>query len=106
MTRARVITAPIAGLLWAVVSATTWAQVSAPDSISYQGYLEQAGVPYENPSATLTFRLFGLPSGGTAVWTETQTGVAVEDGIFSVILGKRSRIHPTQYSRHVHQQGH
>ncbi|MEM1042107.1 MAG: hypothetical protein AAGI91_05705 [Bacteroidota bacterium] len=63
------------------------AHAQAPASVSYQGVLERGGSPVDDPSATLTFRLFEAASGGSAVWSETQSGVAIEDGIFSVALG-------------------
>lgn len=58
-----------------------------PQTLSYQGVLKDAGgaiVP--NGNYNLTFRLYTGPSGGSALWTETQT-VAVADGIFNVTLG-------------------
>jgi hypothetical protein len=56
---------------------------------SYQGYLEQNGAPVNSPNATLTFRLFRTASGGSALWTETKTGVAIADGVFNVALGSQ-----------------
>ena len=63
------------------------ARAQGPSSLSYQGTLETAGQPVTAPSATLTFRLFSAPTGGSALWTETKTGIAVEDGLFTTDLG-------------------
>jgi hypothetical protein len=68
------------------------AQIGVPDSVSYQGYLEEAGSPVNDASATLTFRLYKNASGGTAFWTETQSGVQIADGVFSVLLGSVSSL--------------
>jgi len=35
----------------------------------------------------ITFKLYNAASGGTAIWTETQTSVNTVDGIFRVALG-------------------
>ena len=63
------------------------ALAQAPSSLSYQGYLESGGQPVDNPSATLTFRLFSAPTGGSELWAETKAGVAVEGGLFTTDLG-------------------
>lgn len=60
-------------------------RAQAPSEISYQGLLEEDGAPVDDPNATLTFRLYD--GSNTAVWTETQTGVAISGGLFDVLLG-------------------
>jgi hypothetical protein len=72
----------LALLIWA-----TAAPAAIPQTISYQGILREAGgtiVP--DGDYNLTFKLYTVASGGTAIWTETQT-LAVEDGVFNAILG-------------------
>ncbi|MDX1531902.1 MAG: hypothetical protein R3362_10300 [Rhodothermales bacterium] len=54
--------------------------------MSYQGYLESAGVPVDG-ARDLTFRLYAAETGGAAFWTEAHTGVSVSEGAFSVLLG-------------------
>jgi hypothetical protein len=77
--------------------------LTAPDvqaqliTTSYQGYLEQNGAPVNNPSATLTFRLYRTPNGGSPLWTETKTGVAVTDGVFNVALGSQVALQNTLF---------
>jgi hypothetical protein len=62
----------------------------SPSTISYQGTLSTAsGVPV-NSSVGLTFRIYNVQSGGTALWTEAHTGtniVPVNNGLFNVQLG-------------------
>lgn len=58
----------------------------APRLISYQGYLESSGTPVNAPQ-NLTFKLYLDPAGGSALWTETQTGVPVSGGLYNVTLG-------------------
>lgn len=59
----------------------------APGLISYQGYLENgAGQPFSG-NATMSFAIYATPSGGSALWQETQSNVSVEDGFFTVQLG-------------------
>ena len=59
---------------------------AAPSLINYQGRLvDTAGNPLIG-SQTITFRIYNVPTGGTALWTEPQT-VTPDNGIFSVSLG-------------------
>jgi hypothetical protein len=60
--------------------------------LTYQGRLldPATGRPKPDGSYGLTFRLYNLANGGTALWTEARTGanaVAVSKGAFSVELG-------------------
>jgi hypothetical protein len=58
-----------------------------PHLINYQGKLtDNSGNPL-NGTYNITFKIYNAESGGTKLWEETQNGVAVSDGIFSVILG-------------------
>ena len=58
-----------------------------PHLINYQGMLsEDEGSPL-NGSYDLTFSIYGQSSGGSSLWTESQSGVSVENGLFNVILG-------------------
>lgn len=59
----------------------------APGLISYQGYLEQGnGQPFSG-SATMRFAIYAAPSGGSALWQETQAGISVGAGFFTAQLG-------------------
>jgi hypothetical protein len=72
-------------LLVLVLAGTSTADV--PHRINYQGVLKDgAGVPVPDGDYDLTFRLYDVEVGGTALWTESQT-VPVADAIFFVKLG-------------------
>ena len=58
-----------------------------PHKINYQGYhTDAAGNPITG-DLDMTFRIYDSPTGGTQLWSETQTSVRVENGLFNVILG-------------------
>ncbi len=58
-----------------------------PEVISYQGVLnDDAGVPVADDTYSITFRLYDVETGGSALWEETQS-VSVLGGIFNVYLG-------------------
>jgi hypothetical protein len=62
-----------------------------PQKINYQGYLtDPQGTPIDG-TVSIVFSIHSQASGGTALWTETQT-VAATDGVFSVNLGSVSSI--------------
>jgi hypothetical protein len=66
-----------------------------PPVISYQGRLVDPGTGEPKPDGTynLTFSLYDVASGGTALWTESQN-VAVAKGLFSATLGNTNTIDP------------
>ncbi len=58
-----------------------------PQTMSYQGVLSDgSGVPVADGTYNLTFRLYGVATGGAPLWSETQA-LYVEDAIFNAILG-------------------
>ncbi|MFQ3611145.1 MAG: hypothetical protein SNJ72_06560, partial [Fimbriimonadales bacterium] len=54
-------------------------------AFTYQGFLRQSGLP-ANGSFNMTFRLYDVPSGGTALGTVTLSSVSVNNGLFTVEL--------------------
>ncbi|HEX7318884.1 MAG TPA: tail fiber domain-containing protein [bacterium] len=65
----------------------------APRMLNYQGYLtDTQGNPITNPSVSMTFAIFDAVSAGNQKWTETQSTVSVDKGIFNVLLGSVSPI--------------
>jgi hypothetical protein len=61
---------------------------SVPNKISYQGLLTTSGgAPVADGTYELKFELFNVVSSGAALWSETQSGVNVYKGTFSVLLG-------------------
>lgn len=58
----------------------------APQLINYQGNLIDNGTPVTGP-VNITFSIFDVETAGTSLWTETQSGVNVANGVFQVLLG-------------------
>ncbi len=59
---------------------------AVPKLISYQGVLNDSnGIPISS-TVSMTFRIYDVETGGTVVWTETQS-VPVSNGVFNVKLG-------------------
>jgi hypothetical protein len=68
-----------------VIYSVVFTQV--PQKISYQGLLTtSSGTPVQDGSYNLKFEIFNLPVGGTLRHSETQTGVQVQKGTFSVFM--------------------
>ena len=70
----------------------TGAEAQIPRLISYQGYLTDAGGAPITGTRNLTFSLYTVASGGTALWTETHANVAITAGVFEVYLGINSNL--------------
>ena len=63
-----------------------------PGFISYQGILKDAdGIMISDGSYSLTFKIYDSESGGTELWTETQS-VTITDGLFNVELGSTTEL--------------
>lgn len=59
-----------------------------PSVISYQGKLMQpSGAPVPDGTVTIVFSIYDVPTGGTPLWTETNTSIQVKGGLFSAMLG-------------------
>ena len=59
----------------------------SPQRIGFQGKLLDTSNNPRNGSFDMTFRVFDVAAGGSELWSETQTGVPVNNGVFSVQLG-------------------
>lgn len=71
---------------WSIV------QAAVPHLINYQGRLTDAsGVPL-NGSYNITFRIYDAESAGNLLWQETQSGIVVQKGIFSTLLGSTTNL--------------
>jgi len=78
----------VTGFVLAVLALlTACGTPSLQNRMSYQGRLTDAGGNPVNGTRNMTFRLFTAESGGSAIWTETQNNVPVNNGIFNVVLG-------------------
>jgi Phage Tail Collar Domain len=75
-------------LAFALTLALTGASpaVAVPQTIGYQGRLYDAKDAPINATLSVAFALYAAASGGTAVWTETQS-VTFTNGYFAVQLG-------------------
>lgn len=76
----------LATLLICCFAAALSAQIpttEAPRKINFQGKLNNP----TSGSVSLTFSIFQTATVGTALWSETHTGVTVINGIFNVLLG-------------------
>ncbi len=72
---------------------------AAPPLVRYQGQaVNSQEVPLEGPY-DLTFRLYPVATMGTAVWTETQAGVPLTHGLFSVLLGQVTSLAAVDWSQ-------
>jgi len=61
--------------------------VTIPQLLSYQGKLtDSLGVPAADTTYSVVFKLYTVPTGGSAFWNETQT-VTTRSGLFSTLLG-------------------
>ncbi len=70
-----------------VLTLTTAVYASAPKLINFQGILRTpADTVVSDGSYSVTFTIYEVPAGGTALWTETQS-VTTTDGLFAVLLG-------------------
>lgn len=59
---------------------------ATPSTIGYQGRLRNSSGTAQTGSFSVTFRMYGALSGGSAIWSETQT-LTVTDGFLSAQLG-------------------
>ncbi len=74
---------------------------SSTNTISYQGQLTNTSGTPLNGDYDLTFRLYNVANGGTALWTEQWIGannIAVTDGLFHVMLGSLASIPQTIFT--------
>jgi hypothetical protein len=61
---------------------------TASAQLVMQGAIQNSlGAPVPNGSYNISFRLYETETGGTPVWSETQAGVPVSGGLYTVSLG-------------------
>jgi hypothetical protein len=72
-------------------------QSGAPSLVSYQGYLTDADQQPISGTVTLRFGLYASAEGGTPLWEETQSGVAVQEGLFAVLLGSSTPLNAADF---------
>lgn len=80
------------GLISAFAAIAVPASAQSPRTISYQGLLnDTSGEPVPDASRTMTFKIYNIDSGGSALWTESKS-VATVNGVFNTILGSDTPI--------------
>lgn len=73
------------------ITATLHAEV--PQLVNYQGKLMQAnGLPVTDGTYSIQFAVYDVPTGGTALWSETNASIQVKSGLFSVLLGSQKNL--------------
>lgn len=65
-----------------------------PLLMSNQGRLTSDNGAALNGSFQLTFRIYEVPEGGAALWTETHDDVIVTDGLYGILLGAVTPLAP------------
>ncbi len=74
-------------------------QAQVPTVISYQGILTDAnGIALPDGEYDVTFQLYAQPTGGAALWSETQR-IRMEKGVFNVILGSVNALNGVDFSQ-------
>jgi len=69
----------------------TFAEI--PQVINYQGKVtDTGGDPVADGAYAITFSIFDVDTGGTALWSEVHGSVQVTGGIFSVLLGESTAL--------------
>jgi hypothetical protein len=64
------------------------AKAQVPANLAFQGLLtDENGVPLPSGDYSISFRIYPVETGGTALWTEVQS-VSVEDGVANAVLGR------------------
>ena len=77
-----------------IISGIALGQV--PQLINYQALLIDPATnqPVPDDTYSITFSIYDAASGGSAIWTETQS-VTTKDGLYSVLLGTATPLTPT-----------
>jgi hypothetical protein len=73
-------------LLLVAFCLTSWSYSQVPQTINYQQAVTDAAGNPLNGSYNITFSLYAVSTGGTALWTQTQNAVPVTNGVFNVLL--------------------
>ncbi len=67
---------------------TALINAQTPSTLSLQGVLrDNTGAAVANGTYAMSFSIYSAATGGSALWTEAQNSVAVQNGVFNVQLG-------------------
>ncbi|MFH1687705.1 MAG: tail fiber domain-containing protein [bacterium] len=83
-------------LLTVLIVAIGGSVLAAPGLIDYQGYIEDSGSPITD-TVSMTFTIYDAATDGNSKWTETQSTVAIIEGIFNVTLGSSTAINDSVF---------
>lgn len=87
----------VLAVCWSLALGCAVAAAQTPSLMNYQGTLtDEQGAPLEG-SRDLTLRMYPSAEGGSAFWSESHPGVALVDGVFSVVLGTASPLTPAVF---------
>lgn len=74
-------------ILTASLAASAPAPAAVPQTIAFQGFLtDKAAQPLQG-TVSLDVAIYAEASGGTALWSESHSGTAVDRGVFAIVLG-------------------
>ncbi|MFH1777648.1 MAG: hypothetical protein ABH952_08860 [Candidatus Omnitrophota bacterium] len=77
----------VVAVLMVVFLTAAVVNAAVPHLIRFQGKVtDKDGAPL-NGAYNITFRIYDAASGGTLKWSETQSAIPVNNGIFTVLLG-------------------
>jgi len=83
--------------LVAILIFSTLAYAEVPRMINYQGKITTPQGALISDTFSMVFSIYADSTGGTALWSETQSSVKVEFGVFSVLLGSINPILATVF---------
>ncbi len=74
-------------------------QSYTPSTVAFEGYLADSTGSPASGTHDLTFRLYSVDSGGTALWSEAHPGVSVSSkGLYAVQLGQTSSLSGSSFT--------
>jgi hypothetical protein len=79
----------LAPLIVLVICFSTASSIEAavPKLLTYQGVLKNSSGSFLTGTYSMTFRIYSASTGGSSLWSETQSSVSASSGKFSVQLG-------------------
>ncbi|MCI0329608.1 MAG: hypothetical protein L0196_01450 [candidate division Zixibacteria bacterium] len=100
MRRSILLTALLAMVILATASLAV-AQDIIEYEISFQGRLtDNAGIPVADGPHSFAFRIFNVPAGGSALWTEGPISISTAGGLFNHQLGSLTVLPQTLFQDH------
>jgi len=79
-------------VILSLVLLSTAALADVPGLMNYQGTLTDVDGVALDTTVSMTFSIYTDSTGGSSLWTETQSSVVVDHGLFNVLLGRANAI--------------